>query len=335
MLSNNQDNIADLDVLIDQYMKVNDDPRDSRPNLSWLLTDFDVRYATEANWLSLPQKFVDTGKIKYIGAQLERCPTTHRLHVQCFVKFITKVRKSFIQKITGTSTHCKYVEVEHAEAINYGLKLDTRVEGPFEFGIKPKAVDRSAKGGQRTKEQWEEVRKVIVSNDRKAVPVDLVIKHNLDSRFDRLKAFWTDAPVKADSPAFIPNDWGLLMPYANIKQKHYWIFSSAPNRGKTTFAKRLSDKYCCYIKSSDFTYWNIPRDPLSFLILDDYNYAGLKWHSLNQICDGTYEFRVFQGGVQSITTPFIVIVLSNLSIKDIYPYKSDTLYARFKEFELV
>nr|AQU11743.1 replication protein [Cruciviridae sp.] len=308
-----------------------------RPSLSFILTEFEPRFATEASWQTFPQLFVDSGKVRYICSQLELCPDTLRLHVQTFVKFISKQRYTCIQKISGTKLHCTPVTVEGASAINYGCKEETRIAGPFEFGEKPLPSDRTSKGGSRTKEQWEEVRKVILTGDRQAVPVDLVIKHNLDSRFDKLRSFWTPDQLKNDIPQFIPNTWNKTLEVLDNTQKkrHYWIFSRASNFGKTTFAKKLQSDYVVYIKAGDYTYWDFPRGKLAFLILEDYNEAGVKFHILNLICDGTYEFRIFQGGVRKVDHPFTVIVLSNYPLREIYPHRFDTLYARFNEVELI
>lgn len=131
-------------------------------------------------------------------------------------------------------------------------------------------------------------------------------------------------------PHFLRNDWGLVvMPHSTKKQRHWWIYSQSPNRGKTTWARDLAAKYGAYIKSSDFSYWNCTgREPI--LILDDYNFAGLRYHTLNQLCDGLYEARIFMGGVRRVASN-MVIVLANVSIRELYPFKYATLEARFIE----
>lgn len=135
-------------------------------------------------------------------------------------------------------------------------------------------------------------------------------------------------------PNFLVNGWGLLInTFSKEKRRHWWIFSNSPNRGKTTFARYLQDKFKGYIKSSDFTYWNVSgREKL--IILDDYNTAGLRFNSLNQLCDGLYEARVFMGGVVRLS-PTLVIVLSNCSIESLYPNMYGLLKARFIEKELL
>lgn len=136
-------------------------------------------------------------------------------------------------------------------------------------------------------------------------------------------------------PPFLPNPWGKVLPsQKKAKRRHYWIYSQLPNKGKTTmFAEPLAKDYRCYIKCGDFSYWNVCGHEEA-IILDEYNTAGLKWSSLNSLCDGNYEFRVFMGGLIKLRRP-LIIILSNQSIADLYPHMNILLYARFKEIEIL
>lgn len=142
-------------------------------------------------------------------------------------------------------------------------------------------------------------------------------------------------PSKPDLPEYLPNPWSLLLcSFKTIKRRHFWLWSSAPNLGKTTkFAKPLSDKYRGEIHTGDFRYWNVSRHD-QFLILDDYNTAKLKWDALNQLCDNTYQFSKIYIGNVKITHPYLVIILSNSSIDTLYPHMNQFLYERFEEIKL-
>lgn len=136
-------------------------------------------------------------------------------------------------------------------------------------------------------------------------------------------------------PSWLPNPWGFLLQSDSYKKRrHYWIWSNQPNRGKTTWARDMETKFGAYIKSGgDFTYWSVSgNEPIC--ILDEYNGAGLKFHQLNSLCDGTFEARIFMGGLLKFR-PKLVFVLSNLSLRDIYPYKYELLEARFIVKELL
>ncbi|QDJ95243.1 replication-associated protein [Capybara virus 18_cap1_371] len=130
---------------------------------------------------------------------------------------------------------------------------------------------------------------------------------------------------------FLPNPWGLVLRGdCTNKRRHFWIYSTVPNLGKTTgFAQPLLETTRASITAGISQYWNVYPDT-SIVILDDYNSASLKWSELNQMADGTYGYRCFMRGVLVLNKP-LIIVLSNLSVVDLYPYRNDTLYARFKE----
>lgn len=150
---------------------------------------------------------------------------------------------------------------------------------------------------------------------------------------DDLKAYQDAKVVYRSLGTTLENPWGFLIYPKGGKRRHYWIWSNQPNKGKTTWARSLESKYGAYIKSSDFTYWNITGKE-TIVILDDYNVAGLRFHTLNQLCDGSYEARVFMGGNKRVR-PDLVIVLSNLSLRELYPFKYDLLEARFIVKELL
>lgn len=303
----------------------------SRQSLSFIITLYQDNLNNE--WKNVHQQLWDTGLCKYLGSQLEACPTTGRPHWQAFVKFISKRSKPKCLELIPRASWGP-VTVERAEAISYGIKADTRIDGPLEHGIKPTAADRHSVGGQRTKEQWDLIKKCIINNDKQLIPTDVVLKYNLESRFTKLNKFWSEDPRCPILPPWLPNPWGLLLPaYKKSKKRHYWIYSPLPNRGKTTqFAEPLAREYLCYIKAGTPLYWVIAGNEQA-VILDDYNYAGLKWHELNQLCDGTYEYRIFMGGLLKLDHP-LIIVLSNQSLSDIYPFMNITLYERFNEYKL-
>lgn len=300
-------------------------------SVSWIITLFPN--VTEENWETIHASLWDSGKLKYLGSQLERCPGTGRLHWQAFAKFTSKHRKAGVLKILPDASWTS-VTVERAEAIGYGIKSDSRVAGPKEDGVKPRAVDRHAVGGQRTKEQWDEVKKMIVLGDKNAIPVDLILKYNLDSRFNKLQKFWSEDPRIPILPPWLPNPWGLVLPtFRTSKKRHYWLWSEKPNLGKTYhFALPLQKSYRSYIKSGDFTYWDVSAD-IQLIIIDDYNYAGLPYHKMNLLCDGTYEFRIIHQGLLKLDR-YMVVVLSNQCLRDVYPFKYELLEERFHTIKL-
>jgi len=63
------------------------------------------------------------------------------VHIQFFVNLPDKARLSALKKVCGQA-HYEPVKINNG-ADDYCLKEDTRVEGPWEFGVKP--VKRNSK----------------------------------------------------------------------------------------------------------------------------------------------------------------------------------------------
>lgn len=87
---------------------------------SWILT-----------WYNFPESyltFLDTAKCRYAG-QIEECPETKRLHIQCAVRFENAVGGKFVQKCFPGSHHEICRSWAHSKI--YCSKEQTRVGEPF------------------------------------------------------------------------------------------------------------------------------------------------------------------------------------------------------------
>nr|WAE42297.1 MAG: replication associated protein [Cressdnaviricota sp.] len=73
----------------------------------------------------------------YLIYQLERCPESGKLHYQGYVEFDCAIRISAVKKTFNCDTmHLETRLGTQDEAIAYCRKEESRVEGPFEFGVK-------------------------------------------------------------------------------------------------------------------------------------------------------------------------------------------------------
>lgn len=43
----------------------------------------------------------------------------------------------------------------------------------------------------------------------------------------------------------VPNTWDQIMPLLTTKQRHYWIWSDEPNKGKTTWLNEMASTFRC------------------------------------------------------------------------------------------
>lgn len=145
--------------------------------------------------------------------------------------------------------------------------------------------------------------------------------------------YQADKEEVKDLPNYFGTPWGFDLEFnRDSKQRHYWIYSTEPNAGKTTFAKYLCELLPgSKIVTGDTTYWNVSKST-QLLMLDDYNAPKLSAMSLNQLCDGTFQFRIFQGGVVQLARKYTMIVFSNVPISTLYlPNFEKLLKARFIE----
>lgn len=291
---------------------------------SYILTLFDE--GIENKWERLHDDIFDSGKVLYIGSQLEKSPLNGKLHWQAFCKFHreSKQRGTWFKKFAN-GMHFAKCSTERAAAINYGIKEETRVAGPKESGTKPVVP---------AKFTAEDCKSLILNGQEAQIPFDFVLRYNLERRLTALKDF-LQGDKRESLPIALPNPWGfLLFSRKNSKQRHYWIYSRTPNKGKTFhFAKPLTCKYKCEIVSGDFTYFNI-TSATECVIFDEYNSAKIKWDALNAMCDGSYAYRrIYQASV--VLKDALIIILSNQSIDELYPFMNQFIHARMKEIEII
>lgn len=297
---------------------------------AYILTLF--RADIQQTWKNVHQQLWDSGFFLYIGSQLERTQDG-RLHWQAFVKFQRdkKQKKTWFHSNNRCTKgcHAEVCNTERSQAINYGTKEESRIEGPMESGEKPTAAAKGA--------QWNLLKQQVLDDDKENVDFGMIVRYNLERRWEALQKFyWKDE--RLDLPVWLPNPWGKLLPVIRpeilIKKKHYWIFSRMPNKGKTFFfAKPLSEKYKCHLQTGNFTSWNVNKG-IKCVILDEYNSAALKYYELNAMCDGTYGFKKLYKDPFSLPNT-LIIVLSNQSLSELYPYMNHLMYERFNEIELI
>lgn len=285
----------------------------------------------EVRWREYHEKVWESGKVEYIGSQLEICPDTQRIHWQAYVKFLRQYKQkgTWFKSNVSNGIHFTPVKKERAEAIGYGIKEDTRYDGPLENGTRP--LPTAAKRG----EEMELIKDKILSNNKRDIPFSLVLRYNLEKRWDGLRDFYFE-DKRGSLPPFLPNPWGKVLPSCIAgKKRHFWIFSRQPDKGKTYyFAKPLAREFRSELIQPDGVYFNELTSYTEAVILDEYNSAKFKYDVLNSMCDGSYRYRrIYQASIK-LNNP-LIIVLSNQCIVDLYPHMNALLYARFKEIEII
>ncbi len=87
----------------------------------------------------------DMDKIEFLAYQKEECPTTNRIHLQCYCE--CKKQLSVGQLKTALKSDVNLANVEkrrgsQKQAIDYVTKEDTRVEGPWQHGTPKRCIER-------------------------------------------------------------------------------------------------------------------------------------------------------------------------------------------------
>lgn len=132
----------------------------------------------------------------------------------------------------------------------------------------------------------------------------------------------------------IPNHWdGLALPLIDGKRRHYWLYSSEPDKGKTTFQNMLNRLYRCSWYSCKQTFQSEINSDSQFLFFDEFGKGNsVKITDLNAMCDGSYQYPVKGKPSVRLNLP-IIIICSNYCIDQVYK-ETVTVYARFNEIDI-
>lgn len=152
-----------------------------------------------------------------------------------------------------------------------------------------------------------------------------------------IEAFKEDEKIdeRDELPGELPNPWGKRMFVdTDIKKCHYWVYSSSPNKGKTTgFLEPIYQNYKAYWHDQTEPYWSISRET-EIIIMDELQRGQIKAAKLNMICNGKAKYRIFEGGNISLNAKPLVIICSNFSIKEVFPYQYELVSSRFIEINV-
>lgn len=145
---------------------------------------------------------------------------------------------------------------------------------------------------------------------------------------DDLKEYRLDCvEAKPDCEGFTNWDEDFELYDKTFKKRHYWFWSSMPDRGKTTFLKSLAEKHRAYFYQFDEKFQDIPVSA-QFVLCDEYTEPYLKATQLNRMCDGTYAYPNKGGTARIVNYPY-VIICGNKNPAKLYPNAFKFLEARF------
>lgn len=217
------------------------------------------------------------------------------------------------------------------QKVKYTMEWNTYVKKDGDFVESGQFVDlkphtRSKKKQKMTnKELLEENPLDLVDKER----ISLLALQGLISARELYFSLKVDAS-KLELPTELDNPWGISMPLdKSVKKRHYWLWSTGPNFGKTTWMKGLTKTYRAEFRGSEI-YQNFNRG--TQLLLVDGNFK-VEYKILESMCDGNYKYPVKKSTAVQLDEPFI-IVCTNRNIDSVYPNVSAIVHARFNEFNL-
>jgi hypothetical protein len=187
-------------------------------------------------------------KIRYMAWQLERCPTSGRLHIQMSVCFQRKVSRHTVQIRLGAPTaDCRVRAAPVKDFIAYSKKEASRVAGPWEWGDAPvnqgKRNDIAACLADAPNlselELYEKYPNVMVRTGKHIMHYKLLKKQQ--EVLDRYE------PVQIVLRPWQQKIVAMVSEPKVVRRRIIWAWSSVSRTGKSTFMQYLTDNFDCLV----------------------------------------------------------------------------------------
>jgi Putative viral replication protein len=168
--------------------------------------------------------------VVFCAYQYELCPRTGRVHIQGYAKF--KSRNTTVKKVqeaccAGRKAHVEKARGTDEEAVAYCSKEDTRVAGPFTYGVLLKSGDNVKKRKMISCEQSPE-RMFVEDPDLYSRVMSLKRRSSYLSQEPEIHSLRSWQEMLVDRIDEYPDDRTI-----------YWAYGPNGNEGKSTFARDL------------------------------------------------------------------------------------------------
>nr|QKV51120.1 putative replication associated protein [Crucivirus sp.] len=242
--------------------------------------------------------------VSYLFLGKEVCPTTNRIHLQCFSQFATKKRLTCLKKVEKSIHYeaCKGTPQQNRDYCKKGGLLSELGELPLT-------------GAQATKVMWDDTLMHARKGDMLAINSRILITQvrNLERIHQR---------------------FGIRTEFLNPKaHTGVWIFSRTPGRGKTDC---LSAQFPAIYKKAQDLQWN-DYSGQEFAVIDDFAAEAAK-RLAGELKLWTHH-ESFTGRILYGTVPVHLrrlFVTSNYSLEELFQPLGDQIYlpikARFRCF---
>jgi len=214
----------------------------------FMATWFDVDHPPSAG------DFQDANKpINFMVYQLEKCPTTGRLHFQCYFEFIGKPRLvALIKKFKGCHWSCRLGTAQ--QAIDYCTKLETRQAPPVTFGTPKYDVQQIAEYNQTRPANSP----AIETGKKKVSPLAVTLNEAIKKKLCIQDIARFNPEVYVRHAGGIAKLMTAISPQRNFKTDVI-VFYGCPGCGKSRTARKLAAEH--YKPDELYTYSKIDPAP--------------------------------------------------------------------------
>jgi len=331
---------------------------DNNRKLNFLLTYWchDENY----DYVADLQRAYDTGKYDTVAGQIEEGDKNHGIHVQGYVKLRTKsTGKSVLKDFPSGYNFTEEIDPELAkDPLNapwrmqeYATKEKGRISKTFTLlgeHQRDRRTEHNKKGGESTKRKWDDIKELAIKEDWDAIGFDVLAKHVNGIR-TAANLIIQQRERLADTRELLP-DTGYILelkykPFRllklvvcrdrAIKDRHYWIYSK-PDYGKSTAIEKMLKIYKGHIingASDVYKYWNTWQGEIDIFCIDEFKQGTMSHDMLTTLCNRNTTTRVCGLG-NGKTNINCVIILSNYTIEECYPFMHEPVSARFQFINL-
>lgn len=273
----------------------------------WCFTEFDT---CELNF-----EYIKSIDNEFLSFQLEQCPETSKLHFQGFISFAKRTTLNKAKKLLPQAHWEIARNIE--KAILYSQKEDSRMAGPWIFGIRPVIGERldliDARKRIRGYERWGDI-----LNDEQLIPV--VTKYHRWAR-----DVFRHKPMVGKIPT-LDKQWQHeiidIIKGEPDPRKIIWVWSEEGGTGKSTIARFLALEHGALVvtrgASDDIIYAYDNQNIVVFDYPRSTNPDFIHWNLFEELKNGITFSKKYESQQKIFHAPH-VIIFSNI---DPFNYQS-------------
>lgn len=252
----------------------------------------------------------------YIVFQQEKAPDTGKLHYQGFFTLKKACRLGGLKQNVNSNWHFEPAKGNNGQNRSYCTKVDTRVDGPWEYGIFQEPGSKKRKNLELFQEDPEELRIADPKIYRRC------LAYVTNQRFSNVQLPTLDRPWQLELSCLLQSE--------PDKRTIYWVFGNDGNEGKTTYAESLIKQGWFYTrggKTDDITYQYIEHGGHMVFDVPREKEEVLQYNVLEMVKDRHVTSNKYEPVTIHYDTYVHVVVMANFMprMDDVYCQKTGNL----------